>query len=418
MATKAVSGPALLPMLPPGKAISAIHSDSSIAIEAPLAPPPRHPGDSSLLRPLAALGKPQVSAGSVSFLRRTEYIANMNTNKVSPFHRQPSRNGGAAPPRPPKRKSPEPEAGTPDAIRRKIEKGFEVALESIKNTSRVRHPTKATIGKNQSLKVVEALPLLPDLDAFPDSGAYMTYKFAHAPMANSKQGYDRRLENSIMKFKDLTQDYQTRLKAHESEPTKNPKPATQISYEMYLPETDEASAKFRSAFDMRNPHRDEVLGPDGTIMYTWARSFNATIESEVGHPEKYSEEIALALDRGGKTAWYYPVMQRTKMDPPRRILHKSDQREEAEYAGFEFKIVDPNEEFATRIGAWRKDPRFNVEEPSEEQVAEEEAAASQSGPESPLRDGSEEPPANGRQEDSENERHEESEQDAEGDEDD
>lgn len=266
--------------------------------------------------------------------------------------------------------------------------------------------------------MVEAFPLLPDLEAFPDSGAYITYKFAHAPMANSKEGYDRRLQNSIMKFKDLTQDYQTRLQAHERDPANHPKPATQHSYEMYLPETNEALAKFRPAFDIRNPQRDEVLGKDGSIMYMWARSFNATIESEVGHPDKYSEEIALALDRDGKSAWYYPVMQRTKMDPPRRILHKSDQRDAPEFAGFEFTIVDPNEEFATRIGAWRKDPRFNVEGPSAEQLAEEEEAASQSGAGSPLRDGSEEPPANGRRADSEDERHEESEQDAEGDEDD
>lgn len=394
-------------------------SDSSTAISAPLEAPPVHPNDRALLRPLATLGKPQVSGGSVSFLRRTEYISNANTNKASPFHRQPSRNSGPAAPRPLKRKSPEPEAGTPEAIRRKIDKGFEVALASIKNPRSVRHPAKATVGKNQSLKVVEAFPLLPDLDAFPDSGAYVTYKFAHAPMPNSKEGYDRRLESSIMKFRDLTQDYQRRMKEHERDPARHPKPHPQHSYEMYLPETNELLAKFRPAFDMRNPNRDEVLGKDGTIAFSWSRSYNATIEAEVGHPEKYSEEIALALDREDKTAWYYPVMQRTKMDPPRRILHKSDQRDAPEFQGFEFSIVDPNEEFAARIGAWRKEPRFNVDGPLAEEAAEEEQeAVSQSGAESPVRIGSEEPPANGRREDSEDERREESEQDAEGDEDD
>ncbi|CAN8096651.1 unnamed protein product [Discula destructiva] len=378
------------------------------SIQAPLKAPQVHPHDRALLKPLATLGKPQVSGTSVSFLRRTEYISNANTSKVSPFHRQPSRNNSsAAPARPPKRKSPEPEAGTPEAIRRKIDKGFEVALENLKDTSRIRHPAKAMMGKNKDLKVVEAFPILPDVDAFPDSGAYITYKFAHAPTANNKEEYDRRLQSSIMKFKDLTPDYQQRMKAHERDPANHPKPQAQHSYEMYLAETPDLVDKFRPAFDMRNPKRDEVLGPDGSVMFMWARSFVATIEAELDHPDKYSEEIALALDREGKTAWYYPVMQRTRMDPPRRILHKADQRDLPDFAGFDFSLEDPNEEFSARIEAWRKDPRFNVEAPQGELA--EDGDASQSGHGSPRRDDSEEPPTNrGR---------EESEQDAEGDED-
>lgn len=397
-----------------------MYPDYIAAIQAPSKAPQVHPNDRALLRPLATLGKPQVSGLSVSFLRRTEYISNANTNKVSPFHRQPSRTGSSAnPARPPKRKSPELELGTPEAIRRKINKGFEAALGNLKDTSRIKHPTKATSGKNRDLKVVEAFPMLPDNDAFPDSGAYITYKFAHAPMANSKEGYDRRLETSIMKFKDLTQDYQQRVAAHEHDPVNVPKPMAQHSYEMYLPENLEVMEKFRPAFDMRNPDRGEVLG-GGSLMYMWARSYIATIENELDHTEKYGEEIALALDKEGKTAWYYPIMQRTRMDPPRRILHKADQRDLPQFAGFDLSIEDPNDEFSARIEGWRKEPRFNVEEPPHTQHAEEEEA-SQSGHGSPRRDDSEEAPANGGREPSEERREQseqESEQDAEGDEDD
>ncbi|KAJ4391481.1 hypothetical protein N0V93_005098 [Gnomoniopsis smithogilvyi] len=385
------------------------------SIQAPSKPPQVHPHDRLLLRPLATLGKPQASGTSVSFLRRTEYISNANTtSKVSPFHRQPSRTGASAAPRPPKRKSPEPEAGTPAAIRRKIEKGFEAARTNLKDLSRIKHPTKSVTAKNKGLKVVEAFPILPELGAFPDSGAYVTYKFAHAPMPNSKDGYDRRLETSILKFTELTPDYEKLLKAYERDPANNPKPLQQHAYELYLPKNLEVAEKFRPAFDMNNPNRDEVLG-DGAAEYLWARSYVATIEAEHDHADKYSEEIAISLDKDTKAAWYYPIMQRSRMEPPRRILHKAEQREgKVVVAGRDFSIKDPSEEFRKRSENWSKEPRFNVEVVADADEAADDDA-SQSGRGSPRRDESEEPAANGRRDYSED-GHEESERDAEGDE--
>lgn len=391
-------------------------ANTLIAIQAPSKAPPIHPNDRPLLRPLATLGKPQASGTSVSFLRRTEYISNANTtSKVSPFHRQPSRTGTGAGPRPPKRKSPEPEAGTPAAIRRKIEKGFEAARANLKDLNRIRHPTKSATAKNKGLKVVEAFPILPELGAFPDSGAYVTYKFAHAPMSNSKEGYDRRLETSILKFTELTPDYEKLLKAYERDPVNNPKPLQQHAYELYLPKNLEVADKFRPAFDMNNPNRDEVLG-DVAAEYLWARSYVATIEAEHDHVDKYSEEIALSLDKDNKTAWYYPIMQRSRMEPPRRILHKAEQREgKVVVAGRDFSIQDPSEEFRKRSENWGKEPRFNVEVVADPEEAADDDA-SQNGHGSPRRNDSDEPTGNGRRDYSDH-RHEESEQDAEGDED-
>lgn len=391
-------------------------SNAILAIQAPSKAPPIHPNDRPLLRPLATLGKPQASGTSVSFLRRTEYISNANTtSKVSPFHRQPSRTGTGAGPRPPKRKSPEPEAGTPAAIRRKIEKGFEAARANLKDLNRIKHPTKSATAKNKGLKVVEAFPILPELGAFPDSGAYVTYKFAHAPMPNSKEGYDRRLETSILKFTELTPDYEKLLKAYERDPVNNPKPLQQHAYELYLPKNLEVADKFRPAFDMNNPNRDEVLG-DVAAEYLWARSYVATIEAEHDHVDKYSEEIALSLDKDTKTAWYYPIMQRSRMEPPRRILHKAEQREgKVVVAGRDFSIQDPSEEFRKRSENWGKEPRFNVEVVADPEEAVDEDV-SQNGHGSPRRNESEEPTGNGRR-DYSDDRHEESEQDAEGDED-
>lgn len=378
------------------------------------------------MRPLATLGKPQVSSTSVSFLRRTEYISNATmTNKASPFHRQPSRTTNVQ--RPPKRKSPEPEAGTPAAIKRKIEKSFDAAQENLKDKSRVRHPTKQHLAMKKGLRVVEAYSVLPDLDAFPDSGTYVTYKFAHPPIANSKEGYDKRLQNSILKFIGRNEEdeaaYHQLLEAHEINPDTHPKPPNQAAYEMYLANSLNVSEKFRARFNLLNPDRDdeslnvspEAVGADGkpTYSYTWARSYLATIESESAHDTKYSEELAFAMDPQTKTAWYYPIMQRSRMEPPRRIYNADRHQEQKPVAGYELIAQDPDEESRARMDRFRELPRHNPDEKEEGEKPDDEQASENAG-DSPRREQSENPARNGR--DYSEERRVESEQDAEGDE--
>lgn len=405
---------------------SNLQTDCFKAIQAPSQPPQVHPHDRVLLRPLATLGKPQVSGSSVSFLRRTEYISNANTtNKVSPFHRQPSRTNSANQ-RPVKRKSPEPEAGTPAHIKRKIEKSFEAAQENLKDRSRVRHPTKAPVGKNKGLKVVDAYSVLPDLDAFPDSGTYVTYKFAHPPQAYSKDGYDKRLQTSILKYIGRTAEEETKynqqLEAHERDPTNNAKPPQQAHYELYLADSPAVAENLRTRFDLNNPDRDaegpDVAGlttaPNGkpSYPYKWSRSYLATVELELDHHTKYDEEIAIALDGNAKTAWYYPIMQRNRLEPPRRIYHAEERKLEVD--AYELEPADPIPEIAEQIEQYRAVPRFRPAEAEEVEQVEEQT--SQNGDGSPQRSDSEEPAVR-RRDDSED-RRDESEQDAEGDEED
>ncbi|PSR94457.1 RNA polymerase II-associated [Coniella lustricola] len=399
------------------------------SIQAPSQPPPVHPHDRILLRPLATLGKPQVSGTSVSFLRRTEYISNANTNRASPLLRQPSRNNA---PRPPKRKSPEPEAGSPAAIKRKIEQGFDVALENLKDKSRIRHPSKLSVGRNKGLRVVEAFQVLPDLEAFPDSGTYVTYKFAHAPVASSKD-YDKRLLSSILRYigKSDEEDaaYQERLGAHLEDPENNPKPLNQNHYELYLPESLDVSEKFRGNFDLRSTEREDENSSSGKVSYPfrWARSFLATVESEGSHETKYSEEIAFALDPKTKKAWYYPTMQRNRMEPPRRI-YNADRHQEKPADGIELTPEDPNDEFKSRMDRFQQMPQWN---PDKEQQDEEEdkrndgeeedevveVVSVQADDSSPRRERSESPVGRGRESSEERRIDSEVEHDADGDED-
>jgi RNA polymerase II-associated factor 1 len=382
-----------------------------------------HPHDRALLRPLATLGKPKVAGAAVSFLRRTEYISNANTTtKSSPF-RQPPKSTSQ---RPLKRKSPEPDIGTPAYVKRKIEKGFDAAKENLKDKSRIRHPTKPPVNKFRNLRVVEAFPVLPDLDAFPDSGAYVTYKFAHPPIP--KDGaYDRRLLNSILKYNRSPEEeeaYNAAVEAHNRDPENFPKPTNQQPYNFYLADKVKHVDMFRKRFDLRNPDRDDdSLNPEtkadsgkSAFEYNYARTYNAVIESELDHDTKYSEELVFGIDRDTKVAWYYPSMQRMKLEPPRRI-HNQFKREKKEVDEIDVIPEDPSDEWRLRMDMCKANPLVGPDPPQEDEPehdAEAEETMSHDG-DGGRRVDSEEPAAtNGR--DYSEERRNESEQDAEGDE--
>lgn len=395
-----------------------LFTDTCVAIQAPSQPPQVHPHDRNLLRPLATLGKPKVAGTNVSFLRRTEYISNATTtSKSSPFRPAPKNNLR----RPIKRKSPEPDVGTPAYVKRKIEKGFEAAKENLKDTSRVRHPTRLPVGKFKNLKVVEAYPVLPDLDAFPDSGAYVTYKFAHPPIPG-EGSYDKRLLNSLLTYNRTDEEeaaYRREVEAHERDPEVYPRPPNQAPYAFYLTNNVKHSDKFRQKLDLRNPNRDderldpETLGADSkkpAFQYNFMRTYNAVTEVEFDHDTKYSEELVFGIDPETKVAWYYPSMQRMKLEPPRRIHLDGSQREKREVDEIHFRPIEPPEEIRARMDHFKVSPREGPEEAEDEQQVEDDSALHNGDGE---RHDSEEPAATNGREYSKEPR-DESEQDAEG----
>ena len=96
------------------------------------------------------------------------------------------------------RRAVEQAADSPQAIKRKIDRGFELAEEERKNYKRVKHPSK------RNVELVDATPLLPDLESFPDSGAFVTIKFATNPVQSSTE-YDKRLLASLFRPINRTQ---------------------------------------------------------------------------------------------------------------------------------------------------------------------------------------------------------------------
>lgn len=300
------------------------------SIQAPGQNPLVHAHDRPLLRPLATLGKPKANDAAVSFLRRTEYIATAKrgpSEGVSPFiksaNKRPGVMGGGPGRRVLKRPSPEidEDAGTPAHVKRKITQSFEVAARDLADANKhVRHP------RGRSAVVVEALPLLPDMDAFPDSGAYVTVKFYTPPLtgvADAKPNvYDTRMLSAVLKPAPKTEQEMDRLRrleeAYQRDPANTPKPPPSTELDFYLPDTGAAGANFRRKFDVADPERDDAdLYTSGEcFQFNRIRRYETAEEVELDHTSKYDVEVLLSLGdedngSGRAAAMFYPVMQRS-----------------------------------------------------------------------------------------------------------
>ncbi|KAK4230816.1 RNA polymerase II-associated protein 1 [Podospora fimiseda] len=299
------------------------------SIQAPAQAPPVHPHDRALLRPLSTLGKPKSQDTSVSFLRRTEYISSVQARpRGDPFLKPAAHSSQHNPAlrRPEKRKaSPEPGKGTPSWIKRRIEKSFEVAAANLQNRASVKHPSK------RNLRCVDAFPVLPDLDAFPDSGAYVTVQFAKNPVSTSTsaKSYDTRMLSGILKPIERTDAEEQALavaqEAHERDPSHVPPPTQMMNYQFFLPVDTKTGERFRAKFDVDNPDKDsEDLYTDSvtnSFRFEKIRAYETREEKELNHDAKYDDEVLFSFrdesrertdaDAAHKAVYYYPIMQRT-----------------------------------------------------------------------------------------------------------
>jgi RNA polymerase II-associated factor 1 len=350
-----------------------------IAIQAPLHAPAPHPHDRALLRPLSTLGKPKFSDTGVSFLRRTEYISSYTSK--SRFDSTTSRSlidntGGSRIKRPAQNV----DRDSPTYIKTQIEKSFQTAASNIKNSSQVRHPT------NQNLKVVSAHQLLPDLDAFPDAGGYITVKFLTNPVPPSNT-YDVRLENGLLKPVAPTDEEQAAKdaarEAHEHDPDRVPAPVDTIEYELFLTETPEQALTFKRKFDMYDPEKDdEELYPNHTNAGTGCFRFKRIRAYESAHQtgsilDKYDDEVMIAVHDGSdghhqKAAYYYPIVQKTSIRPQRtkniqkQKLGFANADEDGKVTDFvDMRIEDPDQQMVAARSVYKTHP-YGKDEPAEE----------------------------------------------------
>ncbi|XMA12285.1 hypothetical protein WAI453_005076 [Rhynchosporium graminicola] len=294
------------------------------SIQAPLHPPPVHPHDRALLRPLASLGKPKFSDSGVSFLRRTEYIS--NASKPNRFESTTSRSlidkTGSRNKRAPANANKE----SLEYIKSQAEKSFTIASNMLSSLRDIRHPSGKT-----SVRVMEAYPILPDLDSFPDAGGYCTIKFSTNPVPPSST-YDIRLENSLLKPVEASEEEERARQLirdnYERDPEHYPAPDETLEYEFFMAESASDARRFKRKFDTLDPEKDSVdlyteKTDSGAPCFRYKRVRPYESESTSGSiANKFDDEIVIAVHDGKdglhqRGAYYYPIVQKIKIRPQR-----------------------------------------------------------------------------------------------------
>lgn len=275
-------------------------------------------------------------------------------------------------------------------IKRKIDKGFELAEEERKHYKRVKHPSK------RNVELVDATPLLPDLESFPDSGAFVTIKFATAPVQMSTE-YDKRLLASFFRPIDRTpaeeEAYEAALEAHNQDPENEPKPQNFMNYEFFLPRSRATADGFRRKFDVDNPDReDDSLYTDGNgecFQFNRVRAYETSQETEMDHTTKYSHEIILAShDKDNypkqKAVYYYPVLQKSTIRPQRtKNIARTigyEEEEDDKVEQMDLTVKEAHEDMVEAMKRYRDHPLGWGEEEEEEALEEEDEGQERSQP--------------------------------------
>ena len=346
-----------------------------IAIHAPLVPPPVHPRDRALLRPLKSMGKPKTEAGGISFLRRTQYTAE------DPGRRAAAAAANAANPakrRPAKKFSKD----DPQNMLREVIKSFDIAnpedaykgpdtatqirgaiptpaeLDAWKNPV---HPTKP------HLKPVDFYPIIPDLEGFTDNGGYTVVKMAGQP-TDVTDKHDERMDVGLLRHHGLKDEqiaeWQAKYDAHKADRENVPHPGPPpFLYSFYLPNEEAKVENIKKKFDIHDPdHDDPALytnishgGQKDSFRYDLVRDYETGLRSQ---PKDAYQEVVLALHdpkdedadddddddeegppRRQKAAYFYPIKSKIQLKP-RRAKHLAQLGFAANAAGNEDEVVD------------------------------------------------------------------------------
>ena len=216
-------------------------------------------------------------------------------------------------------------------------------LEAWKNP---QHPT------NPKLKLVDAYPILPDLDAITDSIGYMVTKFAGNP-SNVTDVYDERMDVALLRPIEPTPEQIAEINAkraaHEADPAHYPDPGPPAyDYEFFLPSNTQTIKNIKRKFDVDDPQKDDPnlymayedpkTPRQESFRFKHVRVYETGLQSHnLNNPY---HEVALALydpeieeqvsgikinGVGGerarqKAAYYYPIVSKVQLKP-RRSKH-------------------------------------------------------------------------------------------------
>lgn len=292
------------------------------------------------------LGKPAHMTSGVSFLRRTEYISSEGGRHKTetPLRSKPTTK---------KRKASEVERDDdPVRMLRGIYKGFDTAYpqdayhgpdtsdklrgdpvtaEASAAWERPTHPS------NPDLTPLDTYPILPDLDAFPDSGNFFVIKYQTNP-GSTTDSYDTRLDAALLHPQEphpnAMAEHTAQQQAYASDPTLPPPKPVEFNYDFYLPEDAKTTASMQLAMDPHNPGCDDPELYESSNAETARRFFRFHLQRQYetynqsdSHADPWGESLAVALHdptdenpRGlQKAAYVYPVVQRAIIRPRRKM---------------------------------------------------------------------------------------------------
>lgn len=375
------------------------------AIHAPVTAPPVHPKDKNLLRPLSELGKPKYAPGGYSFLRRTEYISSeQSRSRIDPGSSKASL---------PKnilkfRKPTDTTKDEPVNVLRAVVKGFDIANpDDAYNGPDTKDKVKGSVASpaeleawkyprhpaNAQLKLIDAYPIMPDLDSLTDSLSYMVAKFTANP-TQSTDSRDIRLDAGLLQPLDLAPDveaeWKAKLAAYEADSLHNPNPGgPPYSYSLFLPADEATANNMLMNLDVDNPEKDDpalCIRKDKNGLGSHRLENIRTYETgrQTGTSAHPFREVALALHdpefedrtkaagingvhptagRLKKAAYYYPVVQKTQLKPRRKknlgqlgSTHQIAEADEDDKVDvIDVTIRDPDETESARRASHRMD---------------------------------------------------------------
>lgn len=215
-------------------------------------------------------------------------------------------------------------------------KGAEVTKADREGWFNPKHPT------NPSLKVLDSYPILPDLQALPDSGTYVLIKFNTNPSSISN-AYDTKLDHLILQPREPADDEQAAYLAEMDEYKANrisTRPMQPEDYVAYIPsgDADEVVPGLKRKFDLFDKSRDDdelytvqdaghqALGAH----FTFDRLRAYETNKKQGSAETmWNDHVALSLHDGPnaatkkargpdapsrqKAAYIYPIMSRSQL---------------------------------------------------------------------------------------------------------
>ncbi|KAK2737379.1 actin-like protein arp8 [Myotisia sp. PD_48] len=366
----------------------------SPAIMAPEQATALDPADLPLLLSLEQLRNPAPKSSNVSFLRRTQYIA--SGGAVRGIDAKGLSTGG---PRALKPVKPKQSRDDPEYVKKYIQKGFDLAYPTTKHTgpdtsSKIEGlpATKAEQDawatpvhpENPKLKPVGFYPIIPDVDGFPDPGAFLQVKFDKAPVPPINGRRDSRMDVSLLAPTQpeprVVQEHASRTALHNANPLLYPDPGpTPFDFDVYLPSKLNSVKQIHRSFNSNNPDRDDSANythtsADGKKYHQYVHLRTYATSSQVLNADQKYKDIAIVLfdpeeipedERHlyrlrQKAAYYYPTLGKTRLKPDRSqkiaqagLAPTRAKGKEERVDQIDVRVRDPDEQEARKRAAHR-----------------------------------------------------------------